>query len=393
MLDDRQIKAMMHDAEEKVPSRVWSSVSSRLEAASEPTFSPVWKWAGIGFAFAALATGIFFVGTSDKSHEVAAPAQIAETVEIIRPEAGALEEQETALVADVVIPSPKKFVAFTATQDMSAEEPVSANDKPEAVAPDSASEEASVVVDKPIASTAPSADDTDAAQPDPFAALEKEQSRKTTVRRAQITFGGSVGGNRANGSGTSTMSSGTPTAPSTDVISETSTSSYGIPFSLGVGVRFNIAPKFYIGTGLDYSLLTRTFDGTFTAAGSLANVKGNVRNSLHYIGIPLRLFYNVIKNNDMKFYAYGGCEGEWCVSNRFDFHPTAGGDYIVKHIGVSSPQFSVGAGIGVQFKLADKVGLYLDPGINYYFYTSQPKSIRTDRPLMFNLNVGVRFEL
>lgn len=230
-----------------------------------------------------------------------------------------------------------------------------------------------------------------ATETDPFAELEREQVRK--VRRTQLTVGGSVGGNGSNGLGASTSSSGSPIAPSTDVISETSTSSYGIPFTLGIGVRFNIAPKLMIGTGIDYSLLTRTFNGTYTPAGSVIPVLGDVRNNLHYIGIPVRLFYNVVDNQVLKFYTYAGGEGEWCISNRFDFRPNGGGNTIVQHVGVSSPQFSIGAGIGVQFRLTDKLGLYLDPGVNYYFYGSQPKSIRTERPLMFNFNAGLRFDL
>ena len=56
-------------------------------------------------------------------------------------------------------------------------------------------------------------------------------------------------------------------------------------------------------------------------------------------------------------------------------------------------QFSVGAGVGVEFRLSGKLGLYLDPGVRYYFPNSQPKSIRTDKPFMFNFDAGLRFSL
>ena len=42
---------------------------------------------------------------------------------------------------------------------------------------------------------------------------------------------------------------------------------------------------------------------------------------------------------------------------------------------------------------ADSIGLYLDPSVRYYFHGNQPKSIRTDKPFMFNLDAGLRFKL
>ena len=58
---------------------------------------------------------------------------------------------------------------------------------------------------------------------------------------------------------------------------------------------------------------------------------------------------------------------------------------------VKNLQYSVGAGLGVEFALSQHLGLYLDPGIKYYFYNHQPKSVRTDKPLMVNFDVGLRF--
>ncbi len=382
----------MHDAEEEVPSRVWSSVSSRLDAAAAPTSSPVWRWAGIGLAFAALATGIFFIGTSDRSREVAAPSQIAEAVEnveFVQSEAGTFEGNGPSLVAEARIPEVRKaaaVIAVTPSEDALVTVAEPAIPEGQAVVDEPATaEESATAVEKQYVTEEP--------QADPFAAIEMEQHRMENARKAQLTFNGSVGGNGSRGLGSSSMSSGSPIAPSTDVITETSNSSYGIPFTIGVGIRFNIIPRLYIGTGIDYSLLTRTFDGTFTAAGSYFPETGSVRNNIHYIGIPVRVFYDVVDNQAIKFYAYGGFEGELCVSNRLDFRPTAGGETRVQHIRVPNPQFSIGAGIGVQFRLTDQLGLYLDPGVNYYFYCSQPKSIRTERPLMMNFNAGLRFNL
>ena len=56
-------------------------------------------------------------------------------------------------------------------------------------------------------------------------------------------------------------------------------------------------------------------------------------------------------------------------------------------------QYSVGAGIGVEFMLANHLGLYLDPGFRYYFDNGQPVSIRTQQPFMMNFELGFRFDI
>jgi hypothetical protein len=56
-------------------------------------------------------------------------------------------------------------------------------------------------------------------------------------------------------------------------------------------------------------------------------------------------------------------------------------------------QFSAALGVGIEFKLSDKLGLYLDPSVRYYFHGNQPKSIRTDKPFMFTFDAGLRFDL
>ena len=174
-------------------------------------------------------------------------------------------------------------------------------------------------------------------------------------------------------------------------IRELTESTYGIPLTLGLGVRFYLLPGFSIGTGVDYSMLTRTFTGTYKGPESDGSeVSGDIQHTIQYVGIPIDLYYDILSSDKIKFYVYGGGEAEFCVSNRFTVFSSP-------EIKCSEPvrklQYSVGAGVGVEFRLADKLGLYLDPGVKYYFAGGQPKSIRTDKPLMFNFDAGLRFSL
>lgn len=57
-------------------------------------------------------------------------------------------------------------------------------------------------------------------------------------------------------------------------------------------------------------------------------------------------------------------------------------------------QMSVNAGVGIQFDFIDNVGIYAEPGLSYYFDDgSALQTIYKEKPLNFNLNVGVRFKL
>ena len=56
-------------------------------------------------------------------------------------------------------------------------------------------------------------------------------------------------------------------------------------------------------------------------------------------------------------------------------------------------QISAAAGLGVEFLVGKHLGLYVDPRIRYYFNCRQPKSIRTEQPLMAGVEMGLRIRL
>ena len=58
-----------------------------------------------------------------------------------------------------------------------------------------------------------------------------------------------------------------------------------------------------------------------------------------------------------------------------------------------SLQCTGGCVIGVKYLFCNSVFIYSDPGIRYYFDCGQPRSIRTQQPLMMNFEVGLRFGL
>lgn len=106
------------------------------------------------------------------------------------------------------------------------------------------------------------------------------------------------------------------------------------------------------------------------------------------MGIPLNGYYDIIESPRLRFYAYAGGEAEKALANIYRVKKAQGNlSYTEKVKGV---QWSVGAGIGVEFLIADQIGIYLNPGVRYYFDCGQPVSIRTQQPLMMNFEIGLR---
>ena len=218
-----------------------------------------------------------------------------------------------------------------------------------------------------------------------------EESLSQRPRLSALYAQGGLGGNDSNlrysGSGISHMA---PGGGSEDAgISEASLSTYGVPFTVGLGARVALGPKLSLGSGLEYSLLTRTFTGSYISSSSV--YEGSIRHTLHYVGIPVNAYWQLFGSSDGLFslYAWGGGTAEICVGNSYRLMDTG----LKVRDAAGSFQFSAGLGAGVEFRLSDKLGLYIDPSVRYYFHGAQPKSLRTDKPLMFTVDAGLRFRL
>ena len=391
---DRQIQSVLQDAEVKAPRRVWRAVSARLRSAEAA--AAWWKWAVPAFAAAALVAGLFFafngktpadpaqsiiVAQTDTDSAPApaetAPAPVAEepSQEVSVSKLPSAPHAHKALVAQVVTPS-EEHPAVT--------EPVQ---EQENVAVEDAAGSAPV---SGISATVPSEDASEdvAAQ---WATLEQEDAIQSTgsVKFSGLYAQGGVGGNDSNisygGTGISKMA---PGAGSPDAgIGEVGTSTYGVPFTIGLGARFHVAPKLSLGTGLEYSLLTRTFKGSYSDSYT-----GGISHSVQYVGIPVNAYYDLLTTRDnlLNLYAWGGGSAEVCVSNKYRLMSDPG--TVVKDA-AGALQFSAALGIGVEIPLGSKLSLYLDPAVRYYFHGNQPKSLRTDKPFMFNFDAGLRFNL
>jgi hypothetical protein len=138
--------------------------------------------------------------------------------------------------------------------------------------------------------------------------------------------------------------------------------------------------------------MSRKFFGDYTKVegGKITeSIKSDIRNTQHYIGIPVNAYYDIVENRFMNFYAYAGGAVEKCVS---DEYRVLAKDILHKE-STKGLQASANLGIGVEFLLGKHLGAYVDPSVRYYFNCNQPKSIRTAQPLMLGFEMGLRIRL
>ena len=404
---DRQMKSVLQDAGEKVPGRVWRAVSSRLDSAAASA-ALWWRWAVPAFVAAAVVAGLFLTGTFKPAGSPAGEVDILAQADVV-PSADDNTSDTTSdmlagLVAQDEVPAPyvpkSGFSAPVrrsgsvlsgqtgepAAEVLTAEDPLKEENSAEITTVEDKTEELKTEEVKEAGFNTETA-----AQ---WARIQQEENRgrRAEVKLSGLYAQGSVGGNDSNlsygGNGISRMAPGMGSAYAG--ISEAGQSTYGVPFTVGVGVRFHVLDKLSVGTGVDYSLLTRTFTGSYNG-NSADRYEGSIYHSLQYVGVPVNVYYDLLKTSDnlINLYAWGGGEAEYCVSNRYRLMERSGSNVITDRAG--GVQFSAALGLGMEFKLNDVLGLYADPSVRYYFHGNQPKSVRTDKPFMFNFDAGLRF--
>lgn len=163
-----------------------------------------------------------------------------------------------------------------------------------------------------------------------------------------------------------------------------------MPLSFGVSVSMGINKRISIETGLTYSMLNSE-----SKAKGISKYK--LEQELHYVGIPVAALYNIVGGNRANLYARAGGAVEKCVSGVRDIE-TMGDNNMVSNehtkMKVSGVQLSVGAALGGELKLSKSIGIYVEPGVGYYFENnSQPESYRTENPVNFTLKAGLRFKI
>lgn len=167
--------------------------------------------------------------------------------------------------------------------------------------------------------------------------------------------------------------------------------SHKLPVKFGVSFRYGFNKRLGIESGLTYTLL----NSTFTTAAGTANGNTTGKQTLHYIGIPLNVTYNIIGSKLFNVYASAGGAMEKAVGGYFETTGHVDGKRSETNRNSLKPkelQWSLNASAGAQVNVLNQLGLYVEPGISYRIPSgSHVRSIYTDKKLDFSIGFGIRF--
>ena len=390
---DIQVRNLLQDAQESVSPSVWEGVQAGL--ARKRRAAAFWRWGGAIAAAAAILSGVVLLWPRAEQ-EHSNPIILAETPSEALPEPPVTQEEllpaeESAAPASLPVHRPLRLAQVTQKAAPVAEEssPVAEENVPVAEEPAPAMAESVPVAEGSTPVTA----SQEVEDPTVFNRLAYEESRQKFAQVWSMDVSGNLEDKRR-----STVSSLAPrhySAPQLGapegIYNENPEVSFSLPFSVGVGLNWQFARNWAVGAGLRYTNLSRTFVGDYKGNGFVLP-QTDIDNHQHWLGIPVNVYYAFVNTHRWRVHVFTGGSMEFLVDNDYLVHGTQ--KDIHYHQRGTRPQFSAGLGVGVEFKITPRLGLYLDPSFRYYFRPDlQPRSLRTIQPLRFDLEAGLRFSL
>lgn len=164
-----------------------------------------------------------------------------------------------------------------------------------------------------------------------------------------------------------------------------------LPVRVGLNVAYRLTGRLSVESGVSYTRLSSDMkDGTKDNYSSGSQ-------KLDYIGVPLNVKYRAFAYRRLSLYASAGLLTEKCVSGKMTHEYVISGEKKKREtedVAAKPWQLSVNAALGAQFDVLGNVGVYVEPGVSYYFDDhSQLSTIYKEKPLNFNLNLGVRYTI
>lgn len=160
------------------------------------------------------------------------------------------------------------------------------------------------------------------------------------------------------------------------------------PITLGLALTKSLGKNWSIESGLQYSLLK----SNFTMGEGAYYIQRTQK--VHYLGLPFRLSYKWLRSKRWSVYSSAGVllniplVGE--AKERYVTDTTV--PYKNRWHFTPSWQWSVGAGVGVQYNLSPNWGIYAEPTFNWYIPNgSSIHTIWTEHPFTVTAPFGVRF--
>ena len=168
--------------------------------------------------------------------------------------------------------------------------------------------------------------------------------------------------------------------------------SHKMPVKIGASIRYDFNKFLGIESGLTYSFLSSDLK---TGEESAVSSWSKGVQSMHYLGIPLNLSFNIFSSRYFNAYVTAGGLMEKCVRGSLKTNEYLDGKYhgssstALKQKGL---QWSVNGAAGIQVNILPQLGLYMEPGVSHHFSNnSKVRTIYSDKPTDFSLSFGLRY--
>lgn len=156
---------------------------------------------------------------------------------------------------------------------------------------------------------------------------------------------------------------------------------FSVDFSLPLGHHLSF------GTGVCYSYLRSDIRYGYSDQTLYKAIQ-----NLHFIGIPANLRLTPWRSRKLGIYVSAGVMAEKCIGG--ELREESPSNPVYRYIGCDDRpfQFSFNAAAGLQYDLTRNCALFIEPGVGVYLKNgSRLRTIYSERPLTFNVNVGLRF--
>ena len=156
-------------------------------------------------------------------------------------------------------------------------------------------------------------------------------------------------------------------------INTTNSYKHDLPVTFGLTARMDLTPRFGAESGIEYTYMHSSIE-TYT---------GRLSQNLHFIGLPVRLDIRIWSWDGFDMYAGLGIKAEKCVA-------ASVGQVQCEE---KRLQWSTATFAGIQYGIGSRTHLYFQPELSYYLTKTDLITYRTENPLTFSLNAGLRFDL
>ena len=163
-----------------------------------------------------------------------------------------------------------------------------------------------------------------------------------------------------------------------------------LPLTIALSVNKMLGNRWAVGTGLQYTQLYSE-----TQAGNTFTWEQR-QQRLHYLGIPLRATWYPVNSSRWALYGTAQTMLELPVGSSLRQNTIIDGRQIEATRLKLDPsvQWSVGLGVGLEYRLSPVIGLYAEPSVQYFFKPGDGlDTYRTKHPAVFSVPIGIRINI